>query len=84
LMDTRDLYALTVTAAYPGIRYPVTVDVTPRRRQHFHPRPGEVLRVRDGGAAATEIRVESSGLFTIPRVLIRGSSGTRIRVERRP
>ena len=82
LHDTAEEYAITITAAHPDLVYPVTVDVTPRRRQHFDPRPGERLAVRVGKAAPTTLTVDSQGLFTISRVRIVDAAGTRIRVTR--
>ncbi|NLF17008.1 MAG: esterase family protein, partial [Lentisphaerae bacterium] len=40
LEDSAEVYAVTVTADYPGVTYPVSVAVTPRRRQSFRPPPG--------------------------------------------
>lgn len=84
LEDTPDRCAVTVTAAYPGIRLPLTVDVTPRRRQHFHPAPGQRLQVRFGNAEPRTVTVEKSGLFTIPAVRIQDVQGTRVTITPLP
>jgi len=78
LMDTPREYAVTVTAVYDGITYPVTVDVTPRRIQRFRLRPGDVVLVRIGPAPAIELTVDRHGLLTIPAVAVAGPDGTRV------
>lgn len=82
IIDERDEYALTVTADYPGLERPVTVDITPRRLQAFRPAAGERLGVEVDGSPAADVVVPPGGRFTIPRVRIASVSGVRVRVQR--
>ena len=82
MVDTADTYEITVTADYPGIAYPITVDVTPRRVQRFRVTQGQRLNVRIGDAAPCEITVDAQGLFTAPKVVIRSAAGARISVRK--
>ena len=82
LVDTPTEYALTVTAAYPGLKLPITVDVTPRRIQRFRLKPGDQLTVHVGEAPARTLRVEAGGVATVCGVKIVGAGGTRIRLTR--
>lgn len=81
--DTPETYAITLTAAYPGIQYPVTVSVTPRRVQRFRPAPGSELQVDAGDGAPRAVTVAPSGLFTVPGIRISGPEGTRLVLRRR-
>lgn len=81
LTDTPEAFSLTVTAAYPEIVYPVTVDVTPRRLQSFQVKPGETLQVTVGDRKLT-VTADAKGLVTIPAVAIAGAQGTAIRITR--
>jgi len=49
------------------IKYPVTADVTLRRRQKFLPKPGETVRVKINGKVSEE-KIGSNGLLTVPMV----------------
>jgi dienelactone hydrolase len=82
LEDTADSYAITILADYPGIAYPVTLAVTPRRRQHFKPAPGTTLVVVSGDTEPRTLTVEPTGRFTITGVAVPGAAGTRLTVRR--
>ncbi len=82
IQDAAQQYSITLSAEYPGIRYPVTTDVTLRRLQQFKPQPGQRLTVRMGEQAAKEIAVGADGLITIPGVSIPSQSGVRLVIER--
>ena len=77
-----DRYAITLFADYPGIAYPVRTDVTLRRLQKFHARPGERLRVRLGDAPAATFAANGERQITIAGVVIPGAAGVRLAVER--
>jgi len=81
LEDTATGLALTVTAAYPEITYPITVDVTPRRLQAFQVKPGETLQATVGDQKLA-VTVGADGRFTIPGVVIADAQGATIRVTR--
>lgn len=80
--DTPDRYAITVTADYPGIEYPVRTDMSLRRLQHFKIRPDEKIIARVGAAAPMSIQADAQGLLTIPGVAIASRDGVRIVVQR--
>ena len=82
LVDTPSEYALTVTAAYPGLGLPVTVDVTPRRVQRFRVKPGDEVTAQVGDAPARKLRVDGRGLVTVCGVKIADARGTRVRLSR--
>ena len=71
-----------MTADYPGITYPITVDVTPRRVQRFRVTPGQRLSVRIGDAVPATLTVDAQGLLTVPKVVIRNAEGMRISVRK--
>ncbi|MCX6910279.1 MAG: hypothetical protein NTY01_19850, partial [Verrucomicrobia bacterium] len=87
-MDWKDIedapgrYAITVTADYPGIEYPVRTDMTLRRLQRFKVKPSESLSVRVGDAASVSIKADTQGLLTIPGVTIPSRDGVRVVVQR--
>lgn len=80
--DTPDRYAITVTADYPGIEYPVRTDVTLRRLQRFKAKPGEKFSVRIGNGAPTSIAADARGLLTFAGVTIPSRDGVRVSVSR--
>ena len=80
--DTADHYAITVTADYPGIVYPVSTDVTLRRLRHFNPRYGDRLSVTIGEAPPTAITPGKRGLVTIPHVVIASPKGVSLTIRR--
>jgi hypothetical protein len=80
LVDTPNEYGLTVLADYPGIKLPITVDVTPRRVQQFKVKPGDAVKAQIGDAAPVEVRADENGLITIRGVKINDANGTRVRL----
>ncbi|OHE77172.1 MAG: hypothetical protein A2107_10825 [Verrucomicrobia bacterium GWF2_62_7] len=80
--DTPDRYAITVTADYPSLEYPVHTDMTLRRLQRFKIKPSEPLSVRIGNAAPVSIKADVLGLLTIPSVAIPSRDGVRVVVGR--
>lgn len=48
----------------------MTVDVTPRRCQKFHPRPGDAFRWTTSGGASGTIAADPSGLVTVKKVVL--------------
>ena len=79
--DTPDRYALTVTADYPGLKYPVRTDLTLRRLQCFKLTAAEPLNVQIGRAAPVGIKADATGHLTIP-VSIPSRDGVRIVIQR--
>lgn len=83
IKDQDSLYAITVKASYPGIQYPVTVDMTPRRVQNFKPAPGEELTVKFSDGQTSAITVDPSKLFTVKGIKIASEKGERIIITRK-
>ena len=67
LADEPRSYRIALSVSHPEIKYPVTADVTIRRRQKFLPKPGETVRVKTGGKES-ELKIGADGLLTIPNV----------------
>ncbi|MDD5598825.1 MAG: alpha/beta hydrolase-fold protein [Victivallaceae bacterium] len=82
IKDEPSRYAVTVKASYPGIEYPVTVDVTPRRLQKFKPAVGEVLQVLLSDGSSRKVTVDESGLFTIKRLVIPAAAGIELIISK--
>ena len=45
IKDEKDSYTISIKVDYPGIKYPITLDMTPRRCQNFKPKVGTKLNV---------------------------------------
>jgi hypothetical protein len=80
--DAPDRYAITVTADYPGLEYPVRTDMTLRHLQRFKVTPAMPLSVQVGSAAPVRITADATGHLTIPGVSIPSREGVRIVVQR--
>jgi hypothetical protein len=80
--DTPDHYAITLTAEYPGVAYPVQTDVTLRRVQNFKVAAGDSLRVSIGDAPPQAIKADAAGRITIGKVSIPSAQGVRIVLRR--
>lgn len=80
--DAPDHYAITVTAAYAGLTYPVRTDVTLRRVQRFAMKPGDSLSVRIGDASPVNLSADAHGRLTIPGATIASRDGVRIIIHR--
>jgi hypothetical protein len=60
----------------------MTVDVTPRRRQQFKPKPGETFRWTNAAGGEGETAADQWGLVTITRVRIKPGEGTTLTISR--
>jgi hypothetical protein len=80
IKDTPNRYALTVTADYPGLEYPVRTDMTLRRLQCFKIISAEPLSVQIGRAAPVSIKADATGHLTIP-MSIPSREGVRIVIQ---
>ena len=78
--DTRDHYAITVSAGYPGLKYPVQTDLLLRRVQNFRPKPGEQLLVYMGNKPSISIAVQTDGRIYIPGIAIPSKEGIHIKI----
>jgi Prolyl oligopeptidase family len=80
--DTPRSYSITITANYPGIKYPVQTTLTLRRVQQFTTTPAAKLRVIIDNGELTSITTHDSGRITIPQVVIPDTTGVRVTIER--
>ena len=67
ILDTPQKYEITLQVFHPQIKYPVTADVTIRRRQNFRFAPGTLLSFACGKVKG-QIRIDKDGLLTVPQV----------------
>ena len=74
--DQPNRLAMTITANYPDITYPVTVDVTPRRIQAFKAIPGETLLLQLNQDQPVTYTVPANGLLTVTSPKINTPEGT--------
>lgn len=74
--DQPNRLAMTITANYPDITYPVTVDVTPRRIQAFKAIPGETLLLQLNQDQPVTYTVPANGLLTVTSLKINTPEGT--------
>lgn len=79
LADEPGRYCIEVTVSHPGITYPVTADVTIRRRQKFLPKPGETVRVKINGKIS-RVKIGADGLLTVPKVRFADAKGLEIEI----
>ena len=64
------------------IKYPVTADVTLRRRQKFLPKLGESVLVKINGKVS-EVKIDNNGLLTIPKVQFASAKNLEIEIVRK-
>lgn len=77
IVDEKDSYEITLQLFHPEIKYPVTVDVTIRRRQNFHPSPGSVLNVFVNGHPRRTV-IDENGVMTIKNILFASADELKI------
>ncbi len=88
-IDRPDRYEVLVRWVVKGDAFPVTADVTPRRVQHFRPKPGAVVLGRNLDAAtgkliqSQRLRVDAHGLVTFVGFKIPSPAGARLILETR-
>ncbi|MBE6385873.1 MAG: hypothetical protein E7048_09460 [Lentisphaerae bacterium] len=64
IKDTPQKYEITLKVYYPQIKYPVTADVTIRRRQQFRFAPGTELTFSYGNVKK-KVKIDKNGLLTL-------------------
>lgn len=65
--DTADRYEIAISVKHKDIKYPVTSDVTIRRRQQFKPAKGTTVKVTVNGKTSS-VKIDDNGLLTISNV----------------
>ena len=81
LADTPDRYAIRLSAAHPEIVYPVTADVTFRRRQHFKFPAGTRLKAVVGGVPRS-VGIDGNGLLTVEKVVFADARPLEVSITR--
>ena len=83
LADEPGSCRIRLSVSHPEIKYPVTADVTIRRRQKFLPEPGETVRVKIGGKTS-EVKIDGDGLLTVPKVRFPDDKALEIELTKKP
>ena len=83
LADEPGCYRIRLSISHPEIKYPVTADVTIRRRQKFLPKPGATVQVKISGQAS-EVKIGRDGLLTLPKVRFPNNRALEIELTRKP
>lgn len=78
--DEKNSYAIKLSADYPGIQFPMTTDVTIRRRQNFKPAKGTKLLV-DVNGAISDITMPEDGILTIQNISFLSSKPIILRIS---
>ena len=78
-IDTTDEWEVTISNALAAT--PMTVDVTPRRIQHFRLPPGGSARWQSSSGASGTVVADKDGLVTIPGVTIKPGRGTTLTIS---
>ena len=87
IVDEAGGWALTLRLCEKAPKAECTVDVTPRRCQHFGPRPGEKLRWQNTSlsgnqvAQSGEVVADQWGLVTVEKVTV-SKAGNRLSIAR--
>ena len=79
LKDEPGCYRIALQISHSEIKYPVTADVTIRRRQKFLPKPGETVLVKIGGKVS-KVKIDNNGLLTIPKVQFANADNVEIEI----
>ena len=79
LADEPERYCIRLSISHPEIKYPVTADVTIRRRQKFQPKPSETVQVKINGNVS-EVKIGGNGLLTVPKVRFASAKGVEIEI----
>ena len=82
IVDTAEEYSVTVLAYGGGLKYPVTVDVTPRRLQEFTVAEGQEVIVRIDSDKPRRIKPDEHGLISIRHVRVSDRRGARIQIKK--
>ena len=86
-VDTRDRYEVVIRWEGPADKLPVTVDVTPRRRQNFRPQPGAACQAQNLALDTQQrlpqetLTVEPDGLLTVKQFRLTSAKGNRLTIS---
>ena len=85
--DQKDKYEVVVRWEGPQEKLPVTVDVTPRRRQSFRPQPGTTCMARNVAldtqqcVQEAKLEVEADGLLTVKQFRLTSAKGNKLTIS---
>ena len=68
IADTPKRYEINLAVKHPEIKYPVTADVTIRRRQQFKPEKNSTVNVSVNGQNC-KVTIDKNGLLTIKNII---------------
>ena len=77
VVDTKNNYAISIAANHPEMKYPVTTDITIRRRQNFKPAINTVVKVKVNGKETTA-KIDKDNLLTVEKVVFNDKNPVRI------
>ena len=81
IVDRPDRYEITLSAGHPDMVYPVTLDVTLRRRQRFLPAAGTEIKVSINGRRSV-VKLDKNNLLTLEKVTFSDSKPVKIVLEK--
>jgi hypothetical protein len=67
VVDTNNIYSISIGVNHPEIKYPVTTDITIRRRQNFKPKANTIVKVKYNNKVTTAT-VDQDNLLTVKNV----------------
>ena len=82
VVDRKDRYAVTIGAAYEGVKHPVTVDVTPCNVQQFVLKAGETASVAVDGKPKGKVTADARGQVTVKGLTLPSAEGIRLELRR--
>jgi hypothetical protein len=81
ISDTPKQYEIRLSVDYPGITYPVTADVTLRRRQQFKFPAGTALTALIDGQKRS-LKIDKNGLLTVEKLTFKNNKPLRVVIYR--
>ena len=77
IADTPERYEIVLSVKHPEIKYPVTSDVTIRRRQQFKPAKGTAVNVVINGKKSSAV-IDNDGLLTIKNITFANANNVKV------
>ena len=82
IVDTPDRFEMSLTASHPDMKYPVTCDVTFRRRQQFKFPAGTKISVEINGKKQETV-IDQNGLLTVEKVIFPDAKPVKIVLKKK-
>ena len=80
VVDTKNKYAISIAVNHPEIKYPVTSDVTIRRRQNFKPKVNTTVKVKINGKLTTA-KIDKNNLLTVKNVVFKDKNFVKLEIS---